>query len=201
MTMAKFGFLGTWDDSWGIVAAILENKEYSLVPDLKYAKPEPVFVTKLDDTVKAMFLDRANGFLWSTKFSVYPPSMESIEAGQNAGKYYVSLTSGGPYLRLVLPGCYQEGGVINLVPGALYSPNWTTKPGTYIAIKPSPELRAGFKEVKAIIQRQLVRLKGGPYNWIGRDASRLLEERRARIPGLEVPGAAAQADPEGGSPT
>src|SRR5947209_272369 len=103
--MAQFDFLGTLDDSWGMLDTILENSEYSLVPDLRYDKPEPLFVTKIDDTVKMMLLDRRNGFLWSREYSRFPPVMRRIEGGEADGKYYVGLSEGGPYLRLVLPGC------------------------------------------------------------------------------------------------
>jgi hypothetical protein len=199
--MAQFDFYGTWDDSWGIVAAILENKEYSLVPDLLYDKPEPVFVTKFNDIAKELLLQKRNAFLWSPKFSVFPPFMKRIEGGEAAGKFYVGLSVGGPYLRLFLPPSYEEGSVINLVLGSLHCPKWTTKPGTYIAIKPSPELRAGFKEVTAIIKRQLVQSKARPVIWIGQEASRLVEEGRARVFGFQMPGTAAQAGPEGASPT
>jgi hypothetical protein len=185
--MAQFDFVGTWNDSWGILATILENSEYSLVPNLLYESPEPLFVTKIDDLVKAMLLDRGDGFLWSTKFSRFPPVMKRIEGGEAAGKYYVGLSEGGPYLRLTLPACYADEEVINLAPGHLYYPKWTTRPGTHIAIRPSPELRAGFREVKAITERQLVRLKVRPDIWSGQEASRLVEEGRARIHGFERP--------------
>ena len=186
--MGQLSFLGTWSDSWGILEAIFATKEYSLVPDLYYDKPEPFFATQVDDTLKSMLLDRINGYIWSTKFALYPPWMERTEAGKNAGKYSVSETREGPCLRLVLPACYEEGGFINLAPGMLSSPRWTIKPRTNVPEKPSPELRAGFKEVKAIIKRQLVRLKVRPDIWSGQEASRLVEEGRARIHGFERPG-------------
>src|SRR6266540_1924481 len=116
--MAQFDFLGTWNDSWGILAAILGTNDYSLVPDLLYDKPEPLFVTEIDDSAKEMLLNgKRNGFLWSWQFSRFPPVMKRIEGGEAAGKYYVGLGEGGPYLRLVLPGGYEEGGVLNLGPG------------------------------------------------------------------------------------
>lgn len=189
--MAEFDFLGSWSDSWGILAAILANSEYSLVPDLLYDKPEPLFVTTINDSVREMLLDRRNGFLWSTKFSRFPPVMWRIEGGEADGKYHVGLGEGGPYLRLVLPACYEEEGVLNLGLGSLYYPKWTTKPGTKIVIKPSPELRRGFKEVKSVLVRHLVPLKSHPDIWIGQDANRLVEEGRARICGFERPDASS----------
>ncbi len=186
--MAQFQFLGTWDDSWGILDAILEHPEYSLVPDLYYDKPEPLFVTKIGDAAKRMLLDRRNGFIWSTKFSLYSPNLKQVKEGQNAGKYYVDPTGQGPVLRLVLPACYEEGGVINLAPAMFSCPRWTVKPGTYDAMKASPELREGYKEVKAVIRKQLVRLKVRPDIWSGREASRLVDQNQARIHGFERPG-------------
>jgi hypothetical protein len=186
--MAEFDFLATWEDSWRILAAILAVREYSLVPDLHYDKPEPLFVTTLDDPVKEMLQERRNGFIWSAKFSVFPPTMKRTEGGEAAGGYYVSLSEGGPYLRLVLPVCYEEGRIMNLGPGSLYYPKWTINPRTNAIVKPSPELRMGFKAVKAIIKKHLVRLKERPDIWGGQEASRLLDEHRARIRGFERPG-------------
>lgn len=195
--MAEFRFFGTWNDYWGILDAILSHREYSLVPDLLYDKSEPVFITTLDDPAKEMLRVKGSGYLWSTKFSRWPPVMKRIEGGEADGKYYVMLGEGGPCLHLVSPACYEEGGVLMLDFGELYYPKWTTAPGTNIAIEPSPELRQGFQEVKTIIKRQVVRLKVspdlrelvelkvGPGHWSGRQASRMLEEGRARIQGFE----------------
>jgi hypothetical protein len=111
--------------------------------------------------------------------------MERINEGKNKGKYYVSLTKGGPYLRLVLPPCYEEDGVVKLAPGMLSSPRRTINPQTNAIENPSPELQKGFNEVKAIIKRQLIRVKLRPDIWIGKEANRLLEQNRARICGFE----------------
>ncbi len=81
--------------------------------------------------------------------------------------------------------CYEDGGATQLAPGALYSPPWTIKPGSSVREKPSAEVRKGFTAVKALIKRQLVRLKVRPDIWSGREASRLVEEGKARINGFE----------------
>ena len=183
--MAQFDFFGTWNDWWGILGHILATKVYSLIPDLKYDKPEPLFVTKVDDSVKTMILDRRNGFIWSPIFSRFPLSMELIKEGQNAGKYFVSPTRGGPCLRLVLPPCYEEDRIIHLGRGMLSCPKWTITPFTKVPEKPSAELRLGFKEVKEIIKNRIVYLKDPFKIWIGQHGKELVEEGRAVIDGIE----------------
>jgi hypothetical protein len=183
--MAKFSFLGTWNDSWGILDALFGTGEYSLVPDIDYDKPEPIYATRLDDELKAMMLVHVNGYLYSPRFSLYPPGMWRVPRGEKAGKYEIDPWCGGPCLRLFLPGCYEEGGAIQLPPGALYSPPWTIKPGSGVQEKPSLAVRKGYSEVRALIKRQLVRLKARPDIWSGREASRLVEQGQATIHGFE----------------
>jgi hypothetical protein len=185
--MAKFSFLGTWNDSWDILDALFATGEYSLLPDLDYDNPEPIFATRLDDALKDIMLVHRDGYLWSPKFSLYPPGMWRVEEGEKAGKYNVDSWRGGPCLRLFLPACYIENGAIQLAPGALYSPKWTIKPGSDVPESPSAAVRKGFQAVKALIKRQLVRLKARPDIWSGREASRLVEQGQATIHGFERP--------------
>jgi hypothetical protein len=187
--MAEFRFRGTWNDSWGIVTALLEDSAYSLVLDRSYDKPEPQVVTRLDESVKALLEYKRSVLVWSTKYSRWPPVMKRLEGGEAKGTYYVMLTKGGPFLHLVLPPCYEEGGALHLGIGDLYYPKWTIAPGSDIAVEPSPELRQGFKEVKAVITRQLVGLRGHPHIWIGQEANRLVEEGQAILDELQKPSA------------
>ncbi len=93
--MAKFSFLGTWNDSWGILDALFRTGEYSLVPDIDYDEPEPIFAARLDDELKGMMRIHRGGYLWSPRFSLYPPVMWRVPEGEKAGKYNVDSWRGG----------------------------------------------------------------------------------------------------------
>lgn len=184
--MAQFDFLGSWDDTWKIMASILQIDRIQVIPDLKFDRPAPTFITVLDAPSIDQIMERRNVFLWSTKFSRFPPAMVRIEGGVNAGKYYLDLSGAGPGLRLVLPACYEKDDLWNLGAGSLYYQRETLNPETQLWEKPTPELIAGYKEVKGVLRPHLVaRHEFALRVPIGHDALRLLREKKARIPGWE----------------
>ena len=184
--MAQFDFLGSWDDSWRIMASILGIDHIRVIPNLKFDRAEPTFISILDEGAKALLLQWRFVCLFSTKFSRFPPEMHRIEGGVNSGKYSVDLAAGGPGLGLSLPACYEKDGRWNLACGMLYYARNTLNRETGLWEKPTPELVAGYKEVKGVIRRHLVGrhdfAKGVP---IGRDAIRLLQEGKARVAGVD----------------
>ena len=181
----EFSFLGTWNDSWEILDAILHGGGLSFIPDLKYDDPQPLYVTALTNEERAMIKDRRHLFIWGEAFSLFPPVLRRIDEGKNIGKYSVSSDEGGPILELTLPGCYEEESLLNLGPGTLACPRKTFDPATNIGLNPSAELRAGFREVRNRMKRSLVRYKPCPEIWIGQEAIELLGQGKARIIGFE----------------
>lgn len=96
--MAQFDFAGTWDDSWRLLDAVLAPRDLSLIPDMAFATPEPVFFTALDDSLKAILRERRRVFLWSSKWCRFPASLAPHPAKELAGTYYVRFDVGGPLL-------------------------------------------------------------------------------------------------------
>lgn len=185
--MSQFSFLGTWKDSWAILDSILEGEDSSLIPDLKYAQPEPLCVRVLDDDVKDTLMHCRNLFIWGKTFSSFPPFLQRIPDGINAGKYFLEIAKGGPGLELTLPPCYTEDKVLNLGPGTLsYQRQWFN-PEANAWQKPTEQVKAAFKEVTTRIKRHLVRYprSGQREVWIGHDAVQLVESKEARITGFE----------------
>lgn len=184
--MAQFDFLGSWDDSWQIMASILQIGHISVIPDLWYERPEPIFIKALDHEAKDILRDRRNMFLWSTKFSRFPPTMVRMEGGEKRGKYYLRLSGGGPGLQFTLPACYEKDGLWNLAVAHLEYQRETLNPETEQWEKPTPELIAGYKEVKEILLPHLVaRHEFALHVPIAHDALRLLREGQARIAGFD----------------
>lgn len=192
--MTEFSFLGSWQDSWDILDSIFEGGEFTAIPDLKYASPEPLHINRLDDNVKSMLRDRRHLFIWGKSFSLFPPSFQRIEgeaqAGRNSMWYSIYLPEGGPGLELTLPAYYEESGVLNLGPGTVACPRLWFNRETKMWLRPTAELKAGFKEVRSRIKRHLVHCKERPDIWIGHDAARVLDEKNARIIGFERPSVA-----------
>ena len=180
--MAQFPFLGTWDDSWAVMASILQVEHLKVIPDLKYDRPEPGLITVLDNPAKELLMGWRFVFLWSAKFSRFPPVMERTEDGADAGKYTVDLVAGGPGLALGLPPCYERGGILNLAPGSLYYAKHWFNSETELWEKPTPELRAGFREVIARIRLHVTaRHEFDVKMPIGHQALSLLREKKAKI--------------------
>ncbi len=184
--MGQFDFLGTWNDSWNLLGEILKRNDVKFVPDLKFNGPKPLYITYLDEEAKEVLRDRRNLYIWGS-FSIFPPCLDRIEEGQNAGKYSVWLAGGGPGLGLTLPACYEEGGLLNLGTGDLSYPKFTFNPNTNLWEPPSPALKAGYKDIKARIKRHLVRHKLKTFIWIGKEALQLVKQNKAKITGFELP--------------
>jgi hypothetical protein len=183
--VSEFSFVGTWADSWIVLSAILDRGDIAIIPDLKYEKPEPIFVSVMDQALQQMVKERRRVFLWCRAFSIFPPYMLRIDGGPNAGKYSVYLPEGGPVLELTLPACYESEGIANLAPGTLSFPRRTLNPETGRWGKASSELLEGFKDIRDRIKRCLVRSKSVAGIWIGPDAERLVDKKMARIHGFE----------------
>jgi hypothetical protein len=167
-----------------MLTGILERDDIRLVPDLRYEKPNALFLTELDDRSWKMFKERRNLFIWSTKFSATPPAFLQIDGGPETGKYLIDETGGGPSLRLVFPACYREKGKVNLASGMLSYQVQTRNPATDKWEKATPELKQGFKEILAIVKKHLVRCKTYPDIWIGQDGEHLHEMNQAIIHGF-----------------
>ena len=148
--MAQFDFLGSWDDSWRIMASILGINHIRVIPNLKFDRAEPTFISILDEGAKALLLQWRFVCLFSTKFSRFPPEMHRIEGGVNSGKYSVDLAAGGPGLGLSLPACYEKDGRWNLACGMLYYARNTLNRETGLWEKPTPELVAGYKKSREL---------------------------------------------------
>ncbi len=183
--MTEFSFLATWNDTWVILDSILEKEEYILIPDLRYDTPSPVYVTALSESVKSELKVIRHAYLWGKRFSLFPPVLQRIAEGVNAGKYFVELSSGGPGLELTIPPCYEDGGTLNLGPGMLSLPRRWLNPETNIWQKPTEEVKNGFADVKRGIKRHLARHPDHPQIWSGPEALKLLKTNKARISGFE----------------
>lgn len=183
--MSDFVFFGTWDDSWQVLAAILEYPGYSIIPDSRYTDSVPFRTSTVNTELKKMCRERGAAFIWSTAFSLLPPVLVRIEEGKNAGKYFLDLSRGGPGLGLHLPGCYEQNGKTQLAPGSLWYPKKTFDVQSREWTPASASLRLGYREVRANIKNQLVPLQVETTRiLIGEVAKGLVENGQACLHGV-----------------
>jgi hypothetical protein len=188
----QFEFLGTWNDSWGVLEAILARGDATLIPDLWYEEAKPLVFAAVDETLKGLLHQRRRVYVWSTAFSKFPPGLERQGSGPKAGKYFVRLSLGGPGLELTLPACFEAEGLINLNFGSLSYAKETFNPETGRWEKPSSQLKAGYDDVRSRLCSHVLKRESGV--WTGLDATHLLNTGRARIaPQQAAPGLGAQA--------
>ncbi len=179
MTASQFNFIGTWNDSWAVIEAILTRGETTLIPDLWYETSIPLSFHELDESLKSLLRQRRRVYIWCKAFSPFPPVLERQESGPNAGKYFVRLALGGPGLELTLPACFEAQGVVNLNFGSLSYARETFNPETRQWDKPSLELKAGYADVRAHLREHVLRQESDV--WAGPDAIQLLRKGRAKM--------------------
>jgi hypothetical protein len=187
--MAQFDYLGTWNDSWQILARILERGGTRLVPDLWYTSPEPLYIEAIDSTAKEVLTKRRRLCIWADDFSRFPPIIKPVDYSRPDTLYTLQPTRGGPSIDFTLPPCYEEEGFTNLANGMCVAHGHYWNPESEVWERASANLQAGRKDIVRRMKQYLVRYKFHKHIWIGPDGLRLLEEGKARITGygLEAP--------------
>src|SRR5437016_1742370 len=153
--MARFDYLGTWSDSWQLLTRVLERQGTTLVPDLWYRTPDPLHIGSMDNGAKNAIMQRRNVFIWGKDFSHSPPVLKPVGEDTSDILYSLDATGGGPSLRLILPACYEEEGLSNLAGGMLVCHREYLNLETQTWERPSPALKAAFKDILARMKRYL----------------------------------------------
>lgn len=179
--MPSFQFFGTWDDSWTILQAILEQGDFEVTPDIRFEAPEPLKANHIDEKLKSMCQERGGVYIWSKQYTVHPPHLVRIEEGKYAGRYFVDMSKGGPGVNLHLPVCYTTDGLIRLSSGSLWLQSRTLNTEKNVWEPPSTSLKAGYRKLINLIKRHLTVWQSDSKVWIGEFAKQLLESGIARI--------------------
>jgi len=175
----QLDFLGTWNDSWAVLEAILARGDATLIPDLWYDEAKPLFFAAVDETLKGLLRERRRVYIWCKAFSKFPPGLEQQGSGRKAGKFFVRLPLSGPGLELTLPACFEAEGLVNLNFGSLSYAKETFNPETGRWERPSSQLKAGYGDVRSRLCGHVLNQESGV--WTGLDAAHLLNAGRARI--------------------
>jgi hypothetical protein len=185
--MRQFDFLGTWDDSWLMIEALLRLDGYHLIYDLNYAAPHYQILTELNEESKQLLQQRGRLYIMANTFSESPPVFSRIQNADGATWYSISIQEGGPFLSLTLPACYDESGRTNLANGSLSFQKQTLDPTSGKWIPPSDILTHEFKKIVRMLKsRFLVRHRIHTSVWIGANALDEVLIRGARIHGYEI---------------
>lgn len=182
--MAQFDFIGTWDDSWQIVEALLELEGLTLIHDRNYAEPSPWNLTELTTDTQHLLRERRRLFIWSDGFSLHPPVMNRIDPADGPSFYSINQMRGGPFLELDLPPCFFEAERLNLAAGSLSYMKSHFNPERNDWDAPSPALIDGYKSLIRLLKSRVVkRHQFHERIWAGKHALRELAENRAVLRG------------------
>ncbi|MBS0260476.1 MAG: hypothetical protein JSS02_00860 [Planctomycetes bacterium] len=194
--MAQFDFLGTWNDSWDVVSAILEPGDVRLIPALMYEQPQARFLSRLGEVHELCLAECARFYISCERFTRHPPEFWEIKAGKNKGRFAIDDRKAGPLLDLSLPGCFRyddvgvpylaiEGGPgMHLAPGTLSNQREYLNPDTQEWEWVAEAVKAGFKDIVRRVKKRLLRHQFHKPIWIGRNALCEVQAKNAMIHGF-----------------
>jgi hypothetical protein len=179
--MPDFSYYGTFDESITILRDLVEQCRVTLIPDLG-AFPEPL-APSYDAVTDEVFkqLRRRRVLFLAGSFTRHPPKMRRLEAGPNAGSYYISIPEGGPLIQMTLATVNIVDGQPTLISGMVSQQKLYVDPVTGLSEPASPEVRQAFKEIVRTMKKRLVPYQLAMKIWISREALRLLQSGKARI--------------------
>jgi hypothetical protein len=91
------------------------------VGDLWYKRPEPFYITTIDDAAKKVLQKRPRVFIWAEDSSDSDPIMHKVGEENSEILYCLRPNIGGPSLDLTLPAYYEKEGFTNLAHGIFSS--------------------------------------------------------------------------------
>jgi len=176
--MRQFEFWGTWEDSFAIIAAILDTGKATAFRSKPYAEPQAQFFDRFTPDLREIARERGALYFWLPGISYFPLRFARWESGIYAGQYFV--TGGGPFLQLSLPACHEEGGLTRLGCGDLSCDHEFYEPDARIVVKMPKAAQQIDDEFVKIIKARCKRF-GPKKRWVGHHARKLLEEGKAEV--------------------
>jgi hypothetical protein len=186
--MAEFNFYGTHEDWWLYLDALVQRGGYTFVMDLWYKEPKVVSFTAPTDQVQGQILKRPVLYLWSDRYSKFPPYLEQLSDCAMIDRF-----NSGPALHLSLPSWYEKDGEWRLGAGWLVYEQEYRDPRTGEWYKPPPAMKEDFLTVRKLLQQLMLKryavfpLQPGEKKpevqtlWIGPDAVKRLDADEAQI--------------------
>lgn len=183
--VAQFGFFGTWDDSWNLLSLLERRGDVSFILDVWRSSPEIQVFSIVSHRFRGMLRDHPRLFVLPRIYLDAPGRATLQNSGEKSGQYFMRET-GGPFLSLTLPACYEESDCICLNTGRLSYPvkyfDYCTDDGL-----PAPDaLKLTYRDIVKSFKKALLKHKVNSTVWIGHHALKLLKEGRARIVALGV---------------
>jgi len=189
--MADFYFYGTWEDSWTYLETLIHLERFTFVVDMWYTEPVPLQFRTVTADVESIVRKRPRLYLWSDEYSQFPPVFGNPTSH---GLMMIHLSEGGPALDLALPACFELKGKLSVGIGSLgYQPQYQN-PETGEWYKPPETLKRAYREMRALLQKSLVRRYAWSRSitgrgirpeiktyWVGPNAAALLEAGEADI--------------------
>lgn len=175
----------TLDSEWfAILNSIVELRKYDLaVANRDLPKPEIPFHKKIDALVNDG-LEKWKGVYLKGDFTCEPLVFVRTRTRDGQERYSVNPATGGPLLDLDMPcNLVQPDGLLQLGIGSLAYPSG------------SPKAKAAYLQIQRLMKKQMERHEFAMSVWMGREARKLLVEKRAYVVGRGVLGLPPGNDP------
>jgi len=189
--MADFYFYGTWEDSWTYLETLARLERFTFVVDMWYTKPIPFQFRTLTDEIKSTVYKQRRVYLWSDEYSRFPPDFGEPTSN---GLMMIDPIGGGPALDLSLPACFEREGKLSVGLGWFGYQLQYKNPETGEWYKPPEALKRAYKEIRALLRKNMVKRFARSRSitdrgikprietlWVGPNAAALLEVGKADI--------------------
>jgi hypothetical protein len=175
-------YFATLDESLEIVGVLTkEGMTLTVEPQLADT-PEAITFATVDDAV-ARILERAPVFYLSGPFTRFAVPFFQLAEGSAKGKYAIDADTQGPLLKGLASRINLVDGAHRLLPGRFSYRDEYRNPETNKWEKPSPEVKAAFKNIVSIVKTRCPRFtfKPGVDIFIGPEARARLESKAVHI--------------------
>ena len=175
--MAEFRFYGVAEDVEGIFASLSERGDLKFIPCRSYPTAEYITLKGVRTEEERLLSQNRQWYILG-KFTKEPVPISKVAENH----FTVCVLYGGPVLTLTMPPLHRvENGIRELVSGDLSHPRALWIRGEASARRMPEEVKAAYVDLIKTIKLHLIRRKFDMNVWIGRHASKAIDEGKAII--------------------
>jgi hypothetical protein len=177
--MPGFQFFFSQREWKGLFNDVLATQGLEFVIDDWYPSPHCSQYGAADDELLQEIYNGMRRVFLVGGFTSRGLPLQQQESGPKVGHYFVDISYLGPVMSLQFPGSFTEDGVCRLLCATLHHPARYWDLDTGECSRPSPELRAAYRSVKALIHERLARVNLTEPVWMSDGVLSLLENGKA----------------------
>ncbi len=181
--MTQFDFFATWNDDWALIQKLLSVVPMSLVPDKWYRDKTLDVYKDVDAALQAQLAQKRRVFLVPEGAVLNTDAgLVTQRSGEKTGWHRIEPNLLGETLELTLPACFENAGTTCLGSGSLTRAKEYFNHEFHTWQPPSDSLIAFYKQVRQVLQDNLVSSSVGKSAvWMGAEAKRLVDSGLAKI--------------------